>query len=59
MSGPLMIPALLCCTMCVRINGNKLFPVLLYYVNIVANMSKNSFLSRSYAPFEAKSGAKL
>ena len=26
-----------------RINGNKFVPVLLYYVNLVANMSKNSF----------------
>ena len=42
-----------------RINGNKFVPVLLYYVNNVANMSKNSFLSHFYAPIEAKSGAKL
>ncbi len=53
-----MIPALLCCTMIFRINGN-LIPVLLYYVNNVANMSMNSFLSYFHAPFEAKSGAKV
>ena len=38
--------------------GTKIVPVLLYYV-IVANMSKNSCLSYFYAPFEAKSGAKV
>ena len=38
--------------------GTIFVPVLLYYV-IVANMSKNSFLSRFHAPFEAKSGAKV
>ena len=38
-----MIPAFIVLYYVFRINGNKLFPVLLYYVNIVANMSKNSF----------------
>jgi len=43
-----------------RINGNIKCPcslVLLQFV--VANMSKNSFLSHFHTPFEAKSGAKL
>ena len=42
-----------------ELTGTNFVPVLLYYVNIVANMSKNSFLSHFHAPFEAKSGAKL
>ncbi len=54
-----MIPALLCCTMIFRINGNKFCPCSLVLLNVVANMSKNSCLSHFPAPFEAKSGAKL
>ena len=53
-----MIPAY-CVVLRFRINGDKFCPCSLVLLSIVANMSKNSFLSYFHAPFEAKSGAKL